>query len=106
MNSKEFEIINSKLDMIFDELEHFRHDYATHIQEMKERSLESKFEDAQRELNWGREGRDYINRYYDDVRSNYRSIERNVEDRYEYRMREAIERGTKMHAPEYMEEKR
>ena len=93
MNSKEFEILNSKLDYIFDELERLRKDYDHNRQEMRERSLEVKAEDAQQELKWARENRDYINRYYEDVTNNYNTIERNVNDRYDFerRMREAKE---------------
>ena len=97
MNSKEFEILNSKLDYIFDEVERMREDFDHHKQEMREKSLECKFEDAQRELTWARENRDHIVNYYKDLRSNFYTIERNVNDRYERRMKEATERGTKMH---------
>lgn len=104
MNSKEFEILNSKLDYIFDEVERLREDLDHHKQEMREKSLECKFEDAKQELDWARENRDHIINYYKDIKNNYYSIKRNVEDRYEYRMRDAIERGTKMHAPEERKE--
>ena len=104
MNSKEFEILNSKLDMIFDELESFRNEYSNYKQEMKEKSLEYKFEEAKRELDWSRETRDHIYRYYDDIKNNYYGIQKIVEERHAREMREACERGTKMHAPEYMEE--
>ena len=103
MNSKEFEILNSKLDYIFDEVERLREDLDHHKQEMREKSLECKFEDAKQELDWARENRDRIINYYKDIKNNYYSIKRNVEDRYEYRMRDAIERGIGMH--ETMEEK-
>jgi uncharacterized protein (DUF3084 family) len=83
MNSKEFEILNAKLDAIFDDLERMREDFDHHKQETREKSLECKFEDAQRELTWARENRDHIINYYKDVRSNYDSIERNVNDRFE-----------------------
>ena len=89
MNSKEFEILNEKMNMIFEDLIHLREDFDHYKQEMKERSLECKFEDAQHELNWARENRDRIIDYYKDVKNNYYNIERNVNDRYEYRMKDA-----------------
>ena len=104
MNSKEFEILNSKLDYIFDEVERLREDLDHHKQEMREKSLECKFEDAQQELTWARENRDHIINYYKDIKNNYYSIKKNVEDRYEDRMRDAIERGIGMHAPEERKE--
>ena len=104
MNSKEFEILNSKLDYIFDEVERLRKDLDHHKQEMREKSLECKFEDAKQELDWARENRDRIINYYKDIKNNYYSIKRNVEDRYEYRMRDAIERGIGMHETEERKE--
>lgn len=104
MNSKEFEILNSKLDYIFDEVERLREDLDHHKQEMREKSLECKFEDVKQELDWAKENRDRIINYYKDIKSNYYSIKRNVEDRYEYRMRDAIERGIGMHETEERKE--
>ena len=99
MNSKEFEILNEKMTMVFEALQNLRRDIDHRNQEMKERELTLKAEDAQQELRWARENRDRIERYYNDISSNFYNIERNVNDRYEYRMRAAAERGLNMHAP-------
>lgn len=104
MNSKEFEILNSKMDMIFDAIQNLRKEKDYERQEMKERSLECKYEDARRDLDWAKENRERINNYYKEVNNNYYGIQRIVEERNAREMREACERGTKMHAPEYMEE--
>lgn len=98
MNSKEFEILNEKMTMIFESLQNLRRDIDHRNQEMKERELECKAEDANQELRWARENRDRIDCYYRDLSSNFYNIERNVSDRYQ-RLKEATERGTKMHAP-------
>lgn len=84
MNSKEFEILNSKLDAIFDEIVRIREDFDHYKQENKERSLECKFEDAKQELDWSRENRDRIINYYKEVKNNYNAIERNVKERVTY----------------------
>ena len=84
MNSKEFEILNSKLDYIFDEVERLREDMDHHRQSMHEKELECKFEDAKHELDWTREHRDNIRNYYKENKNNYNAIERNVKERVTY----------------------
>ena len=99
MNSKEFEILNEKINMIFEEVKDLRRDLDYYKQELKERELDCKLRDAQHEVDWTKENRERISNYYRDVNSNFYNIERNVNDRYEYRMKDAIERGIGMHAP-------
>ena len=89
MNSKEFEILNSKMDMIFDAIENMRVERDYDNQKMREESLKCKLEDAQRDLDWAKENRERIDTYHREVKDNYYSIKRNVEDRYK---REEIRR--------------
>ena len=103
MNSKEFEILNEKMDMIFEVIENMRIEKDYDNQKMREESLKHKLEDAQRDLDWAKESRERIDSYHRDVKNNFYNIKENVERRHEYRMREATERGTRMH--ETMEEK-
>ena len=96
MNSKEFEILNEKMTMVFEALQNLRRDIDHRNQEMKERELTLKAEDAQQELRWARENRDRIERYYNDLGSNFYNIERNVNDRYERREHAYREVGVPM----------
>ena len=100
MNSKEFEILNEKMNMIFDEVKNLRRDLDTYKQELREKEAEYKLKDAQHDAEWIKEGREHINNYYKDVNNNFYNIERNVNDRYEYRMKDAIERGIGLHTGE------
>ena len=99
MNSKEFEILNEKMDMIFEAIENMRREEDYDNQKKREESLKSKLEDAQRDLDWAKENRERIDNYHRDVKNNYYSIKENVERRYEYRMKDAIEKGIGMHTP-------
>lgn len=96
MNSKEFEILNEKIDMIFEAIQDLRKDIAYDKQETRERVLTSKAEDAQQELNWVKENRERIGNYYRDVNSNYYNIKSNVERRYEYKEHAYREAGVPM----------
>lgn len=97
--SKEFEILNEKMTMIFESLQNLRRDLDQYKQEMREKELSRKAEDAQQDLIWTKENREHISNYYRDVNNNFYNIQRNVEDRYEYRMKDAIERGIGLHMP-------
>lgn len=83
MNSKEFEILNAKMDMIFEAIENMRREEDYDNQKKREESLKCKLEDAQRDLDWAKENRERIDNYHRDVKNNYYTIERNVRDRYE-----------------------
>lgn len=100
MNSKEFDILNEKMNMIFDEVKNLRRDLDTYKQELREKEADYKLREAQHDIEWTKEGREHINNYYRDVNNNFYNIERNVNDRYEYRMKDAIERATGMHTEE------
>lgn len=99
MNSKEFEILNEKMTMVFEAIQNLRRDVDTYKQEMREKELDYKLKDAQNDVMWAKENREHISNYYRDVNNNFYNIQKNVEDRYTYRMKDAIEKGIGMHAP-------
>lgn len=82
MNSKEFEILNAKMDMIFDMVTSMRQNIDEDKQAKRVEELKRKAQDTQQELIWANDARDSIDRYYRDVNDNYYHIERNVNDRY------------------------
>lgn len=88
MNSKEFEILNGKMDMIFDAIQNLRKEKDYDNQKMKEESLKSKLENAQHDLDWAKENRERINNYYKEVNNNYYGIKRIVEERHARERRE------------------
>jgi len=96
MNSKEFEILNAKIDAIFDTIENMRREEDYDNQKKREESLKSKLEDAQRDLDWAKENRERIDNYHRDVRNNYYSIKENVERRYEHKEHAYRELGVPM----------
>ena len=83
MNSKEFEILNEKMDKIFDMIVDMRErqDLDAHHKEVKE--LERKAEEANKEVIYRREDTRYIYDHYSDRRRYYNEIERRVSDRYQ-----------------------
>ncbi len=73
--NREFEILNRKLDLIFEELMLFERAYRHKVAEEKIKELEYKLETAQDELEYAKEEKSFINDRMDDRTKFFREVE-------------------------------
>lgn len=73
--NREFEILNRKLDLIYEELMLFERAYRHNITDEKTKELEYKVENAQGELEYAKSENKFINERMDERTKFYREIE-------------------------------
>lgn len=73
--NREFEILNRKLDLIYEELMLFERAYRHNIADEKTKELEYKAENAQGELEYAKGENRFINERMDERTKFYREIE-------------------------------
>ena len=73
--NREFEILNRKLDLIYEELMLFERAYRHNITDEKTKELEYKVENAQDELEYAKSENKFINERMDERTKFYREIE-------------------------------
>ena len=74
--SKEFEILNTKLNVLFEELMCLRRDFQKEKYEKEIKELEYKVKNAQDELNYKKEDNRFLFERIDDSRRRFEQIER------------------------------
>lgn len=73
--NREFEILNRKVDLIYEELMLFERAYQHNITDEKTKELEYKAENAQGELEYAKSENKFINERMDERTKFYREIE-------------------------------
>lgn len=75
--NREFEILNEKLNIIFEELMWLRRDFQKEKHEKEVKELEYKAKDAQKELEYRKDDTRFLFERIDERTNHFRNIERN-----------------------------